>query len=251
LTPDPAAALEEDQLADYGSFARFYDVLMDDPGPRSARLGDAIDRYLPAAKSVLELGCGTGAVLAGLPERLTLTGLDRSPEMLAVAKTKVPRAEFVEGDMSAFHLGRRFDVVACVFDTINHLPRFGLWEGLFRRVHEHLNERGLFLFDVNTIGRLRRLSEGPPWVHHFAGNALIMGVTMSAGHVATFDIEVFEHVAGNEFTLHRERIHELGVELEAIRSSLDGPFALLEEEDPDGRVPTDDSSRAYFVARRR
>ena len=53
--------------------------------------------------------------------------------------------------MASFALGEQFHVVICVFDTLNHLPVFDDWRSLFARVHEHLAEGGLFVFDVNTV----------------------------------------------------------------------------------------------------
>ncbi len=38
---------------------------------------------------------------------------------------------------------------------------------MFDAVHEHLVEGGLFIFDVNTVGELRRLGDEPPWVYDF------------------------------------------------------------------------------------
>jgi SAM-dependent methyltransferase len=238
-------------VGDYASFARFYDTVMGDPLPKISRVAEAITRHSQGASSVLELGCGTGSILAGLPACLSLTGLDRSPEMLAIARSKVPKARFIEADISSFHLGERFDVIICVFDTLNHLPRFDLWEELFQRVFDHLSGDGLFVFDVNPIGQLRRLSEAPPWVHHFDGNTLVVDVSTSADSLSCWDIRVFEHLADDRFRLHQERIEELGVELAQIKAALSGHFTLVEEADPDGATPTDDSPRAYFVVRRR
>jgi predicted TPR repeat methyltransferase len=76
----------------YGEFARFYDCMMDDPLTRSAWVVEHIDRYMPEAASLLELGCGTGSVLAGLRAVPSLTGLDLSPAMLTIARAKVPAA---------------------------------------------------------------------------------------------------------------------------------------------------------------
>ena len=118
-------------MPSYERFARFYDAAMDDPGPRAERVLGFIDRYRPGATTLLELGCGTGSILARLHSVPTLTGLDRSPEMLAVARGKVPGARLIEGDMSSFSLGERFDVVVCVFDTLNHLLDFGAWQSVF------------------------------------------------------------------------------------------------------------------------
>ena len=83
----------------YQRFAPFYDVVMDDPGPRAVRVDAAVARYRPDAASLLELGCGTGSILARLTTGAALTGLDRSPEMLAVCASKVPGARLVEADM--------------------------------------------------------------------------------------------------------------------------------------------------------
>ena len=145
-------------MAAYAKFAKFYDQVMGDRSPLIERVRGYVERYLPAAESLLELGCGTGAVLAGLAPGLRVTGVDRSPEMLATAARNAATASLVEADITAFSLGARFDVVICVFDTLNHLPTFDSWLQAFGQVDAHLAEGGLFVFDVNTVGRLRRLS---------------------------------------------------------------------------------------------
>jgi predicted TPR repeat methyltransferase len=71
-----------------------------------------------------------------------VTGLDVSAPMLKVAAAKLPGVPLVEADMTQFELGERFDVVLCVYDSINHLLEFGQWEAVFERVHEHLDRGG-------------------------------------------------------------------------------------------------------------
>jgi SAM-dependent methyltransferase len=238
-------------VPDYEHFARFYDRAMDDPGPRGARVLGSIERHLPGATSVLELGCGTGSILNQLTALPALTGMDRSPEMLAVASTKVPRARLLLGDIGEFWLGERFDVVICVFDTLNHLLTFEAWQTMFETVHAHLVDGGLFIFDVNTIGELRRLGEEPPWVFDFDGNVLIMDVALIEDGLSDWDIRIFEHVRGDWFTLHHERIGELGVRLGRIKAALAPRFDLVEETSESGETPTDSSVKAYFTYRRR
>jgi SAM-dependent methyltransferase len=238
-------------MSTYGEFARFYDALMGDAQHNSVRVLSAVERYLPQASSLLELGCGTGSVLAGLTTLPSLTGVDRSPEMLAIARSKVPSARYVEGDMASFNLDRRFDVVICLFDTLNHLPNFDQWTALFRRVYDHLGDEGLFVFDVNTIGKLRSLGDDEPWVYDLKGHTIIMNVQHGDDELSTWHVRIFEHVGGPRFILHHERIEELGVELDQIKSSLARWFDVLEETDPQGEKPNDESLRAYFVARRR
>ncbi len=237
-------------MREYQQFAQFYDALMGDGSSRSARILEAIDRFDVGATSLLELGCGTGSVLEGLVLIPRLVGLDASAEMLSTATAKVPSAEFLLGDMTDFDLGTTFDVVACVYDTVNHLVNYEAWESLFQGVARHLEPGGLFIFDLNTIGRLHQLVTSPPWVHDFDGNTLIMDVRSDGDELTLWDIRVFASAGDGTFTLHQENIRELGVALETVRTTLATDFDLLHEEDDSGNPPTDESSRAYFVYRR-
>ncbi|HLH28178.1 MAG TPA: class I SAM-dependent methyltransferase [Acidimicrobiales bacterium] len=230
--------------------ARFYDAIMDDPAPRAERVLGLLERHRPGPGSVLELACGTGAILERLDRVPDRTGLDLSEEMLAQARTRLPGVELVRADMRDFDLGRRFDAVLCVFDSINHLLDFAEWESTFAAVHRHLVPGGLFVFDVNTLGELWRIGEEQPFVHDFDGNLLVMDVQVGTGGRVSWDLRVFERTGPTTFELHHETIGELGVELARIVGALSGPFEVLEVTDPEGRPADDDSVRAYFACRR-
>ena len=246
-------------MPSYEQFARFYDAAMDDPAPRAARVQELVDRHLPGAQNILELGCGTGSILARLTSFPSLTGLDQSPAMLAIAGEKVPRARLIQGDMSSFSLGQRFDVIISVFDSLNHLLTFEAWQATFAAVHDHLNPRGLFIFDVNTVGEFRRLGEESAYVHDFDGNLLIMDVSLDegfdagrdAGGLSQWEIRIFERLDESRYLLHREVIGELGVPLARVKASLAKHFVLEEEMSETVGPPTDDSVKAHFALRRR
>ncbi len=170
--------------------------------------------------------------------------------MLAIAARKVPGARLIEGDMASFSLGRRFDVVVCVFDSLNHLVTFDAWQSMFEAVHAHLVEGGLFVFDVNTVGELRRLGGEPAWVYDFDDNVMIMDVDFAEDGLSRWDIQIFEHVGESQYLLHHEEIGELGVSLDRIRAALSTRFELLEEQDEHGGPPTDESVKAHFALRR-
>jgi SAM-dependent methyltransferase len=238
-------------VTDYASFSLFYDQIMGDRSEEFERVRGQIRTYSPAARSLLELGCGTGAILAGLGGEFAATGLDRSPEMLAVAAARLPSTPLVRADMTSFALHARFDVVICVFDTLNHLPLFSQWLALFDRAYEHLNERGLFIFDVNTTGRLRGLEGPPAYFEEVGGNPLIMTVQPAGDGLWLWETRIFEHQGGNQYRLHHERIHERAEPLGRIRSSLADRFELLEESSLDGSPVSDESDRVFFVYRRR
>lgn len=113
------------------------------------------------AETVLDLGCGTGnSSEPFVREGLSVTGLDRSPEMLAIARRKLPEATFVEADFTAFSLGRTFDLVVSIFDSLNNLLEPEDFVRCAERARAHLNPGGAFIFDVNTTVGLRDLWEG-------------------------------------------------------------------------------------------
>jgi SAM-dependent methyltransferase len=254
----------------YARFAGFYDAIMGDRTNDIDRILGYIDRYLPSAASLLELGCGTGAVLAGLAGKLDVAGLDLSPEMLAVAARAVPDARLVQADMTAFSLDARFDVVICIFDTLNHLPDFGSWQRMFDRVHEHLTDGGIFAFDVNTTGRLRRLWRGHAFAVDFGPHTVVMDVfpdgagtaggsggsspradAAGGDELSIWTVRIFEHLDRDLYRSHSETIPELGVPLERIRSALEPRFDLLEETALDGDAVSDDTDRVFFAYRRK
>lgn len=237
-------------MAGYDAFAQFYDRTASIDTATIDRVAGYIARYLPSATSLLELGCGTGTILAAMAASLEVTGVDLSPGMLAVAAGKIPAARLVEADMTSVALDRTFDVVICVSDTINHLPDFGHWVKLFDRVHEHLTENGLFMFDMNTIGSLRRLCRYPSNVRAMGQDILVVDVDSDGDDCATWDVRVFEHLGQDLFRLHRAKVSEMGVPIARIRGALTRNFTVLAEEDGDGGAVTDESRWGFFACRK-
>jgi SAM-dependent methyltransferase len=81
------------------------------------------DRHGPAgAESVLDVGCGTGAVLEQLACKYSrAVGVDLLPGMIQIAKERRPQLETHVGDMRTVRLGRRFEVVTCVGNALAYL----------------------------------------------------------------------------------------------------------------------------------
>jgi SAM-dependent methyltransferase len=238
-------------MADYDLLAEFYDRLMSDSSLRSKQIMRCIERYSPNASSLLELGCGTGAVLHGLSAVGSLAGMDISPNMLDIARARLPGIQFIQGDISSFDLGRRFDVIVCTYDVLNHLPEFNRWISCFACTRKHLTEGGLFIFDINTVGHLNRVACEQPQVHEFDGNTAIINVSAEERPVYEWDVRVFEHVIGDRYRLHRSQIRELGVEIRQVLEAMSSDFELLDLADSAGGTADDESERAFFVYRKK
>ena len=68
----------------------------------------------PTPRSVLDIGCGTGFVLAAAAARwptAEFTGLDIAPAMLSEAKRKIARLTILRADAGACDLPQRFDLI--------------------------------------------------------------------------------------------------------------------------------------------
>jgi SAM-dependent methyltransferase len=72
-------------------------------------------------RSLLDVGCGTGLHGQYLKHEYELEGLDSSPEMLAIARKRLPDVPLHEKSMSSFDLGKRFGAVITLFSAIGHM----------------------------------------------------------------------------------------------------------------------------------
>jgi SAM-dependent methyltransferase len=138
-----------------------YDVRTEAELPLQPDLAGDVAFYLDlAARSggpVLELGCGTGRVSWPLAAAgLEVVGLDLSPAMLGRAEAKrasVPaevsnRIEFVEGDMAAFELGRRFRLVIVPFRAFSALLEPAQQRSCLSEVRRHVEPGGQLVIDL-------------------------------------------------------------------------------------------------------
>src|SRR5215469_4129982 len=235
-------------MTSYGCFGEFYDAIMGDRRAAAEQVMELIRAAKPDARNVLELGCGTGSILKYLQDVYEVAGLDISGKMLSVARKKVPRSKLFRQDMVDFRIDGRFDVIFCVFDSINHVRRFSEWKKVFAAVRRHLSPGGCFIFDINTQRKLERLIAGPPWVHRFGKNLLIMDVTALPNRRSNWNIKVFEHVAGSRYVLHEEDIVEVSFPLRQIVAALRTYYVKMRVIDPDRTRPTTKSERLFFTA---
>jgi SAM-dependent methyltransferase len=234
----------------YDVFAPFYDAVQGDRADHAAYIRSLIEKHHPEARTLLELACGTGSVMKQLASSYDVTGVDRSEAMLAVAREKLPDARLVEGDMTTVDLGETFDVVLCAFDSINHLLRFDEWEAVFDRAFAHLNEGGIFLFDVNTEWQLEWFSAQPALTQWFDGdNVMIMDVDRTDEGAYLWMVRIFQSLGDFDYKLHAEDVLEVAFPADRIESSLRERYATIDVYDASRPEPSPESARLHFVCR--
>ena len=235
-------------MTSYERFGEFYDAVMGDRSAAAEQVMELIRAAKPDAKNVLELGCGTGSILKRLQDAYEVSGLDISGTMLSVARKKVPRSKLFRQDMVDFRIDGRFDVIFCVFDSINHVRRFSDWKKVFAAVRRHLLPGGCFIFDINTQRKLERLIAAPPWVHRFGRNLLIIDVTALPSGGSNWNVNVFEHLNGSRYALHEEDIVEVSFPLPQVMAALSARYMKVQVIDPDRSRPNAKSERLFFTA---
>ena len=86
---------------------------------------DMLTDLLSPGAAVLELGCGAGVPMTRrlVDEGFLVTGVDISPEQLALAEKNVPEATLVLGDMTTLELDDNSYDAVTAFYSITHIPR--------------------------------------------------------------------------------------------------------------------------------
>lgn len=109
------------------------------------RIVELVNRYNPATKTILDIACGTGAQAKYLAEHYAVTGLDLSPEMVEIAKAKVPSGEFLVADMCDFSLDVCFDTAVNLYGSIGFAENLDAMKASVKCVYDHLNVGGMFI----------------------------------------------------------------------------------------------------------
>ncbi len=76
---------------------------------------------VPDGARVVEAACGTGKHLAELRQWYDVAGFDRSEDMLAIARERLPDVSLTRGDMRNPVAGPPADALLCLFSSIGYL----------------------------------------------------------------------------------------------------------------------------------
>ncbi|XCP86877.1 class I SAM-dependent methyltransferase [Roseburia hominis] len=147
-----------DKYSMYGSFARVYDIFMDNIpyDAWSEYLTGLLKKYGVHEGLVLDLGCGTGNMTELLAQKgYDMIGVDNSEDMLEIALEK--RIEsgheilYLLQDMREFELYGTVCAVVSVCDSLNYITEPEELLTVFQLVNNYLDPKGVFIFDFNTL----------------------------------------------------------------------------------------------------
>lgn len=149
-------------MEQYSVLAKYYDLLMSDIDYKKWAdfYEKCFEKFGGNVKKAVDIGCGTGSVTVELARRgYTMTGVDISAEMLSLAQKKAEDAgvfvRFAEQNMAHLDVGGSADAVICSLDGLNYLTKTDEISSCFCRVYETLTGGGVFVFDMNTVHKLK------------------------------------------------------------------------------------------------
>jgi SAM-dependent methyltransferase len=105
------------------------------------------------ARSLLDLGCGTGTVTRGIAAAgLAAVGVDPAEPMLRIAQanTRDENVAWIAGDARTIRLGRRFDLVILTGHAFQAFATEADQAALLETIAAHLEAGGRFAFDTRN-----------------------------------------------------------------------------------------------------
>jgi SAM-dependent methyltransferase len=136
----------------FNSYARYYDRIYQnrDYSNFTKTIVDLLKKHGAAGGRVLDLGCGT-ATQSLFFERLgySYTGVDRSPEMIQIAKEKFPDREsnFLVSEISRLNLNHKFEVIVSLFHVLSYQTENEQLMDFFKAITRHMNENSVAYVD--------------------------------------------------------------------------------------------------------
>jgi SAM-dependent methyltransferase len=122
--------------------------------------------HLPAGAAVLDLGCGGGEPIAlhMVAQGFRVTGVDSSPTLLSLCRSRMPDQEWIAADMRALALGRRFQGILA-WDSFFHLGH-GEQRAMFPVFAAHAAVGAVLMFNAGpSKGEAIGAYRGDPLYH--------------------------------------------------------------------------------------
>jgi len=131
--------------------AAFYDAIYAARGKDYAAEASwlrAAYRAHPAPKRrLLDVACGTGMHLGELRDVFDVEGLDADPEMIAIARRRLPGIPLHVARMQNFTVDGRFAIVQCLFSSIGYVADEGELRATIAGFARVLDDGGMLVIE--------------------------------------------------------------------------------------------------------
>lgn len=165
-------------MKSFQKFADYYDTIYSKEKnykKETRFLMKVIKKYSPIeVENILSLGCGTAAHEVILAKQgFKITGIDRSKEMLKIAKEKAEGEgldiAFKLADIEKFKINKKFDFAMAMYNVIDYLIKNESLEKALKNTAKSLKKGAIFVFDCRygpavlksrPVDKTKKISEG-------------------------------------------------------------------------------------------
>lgn len=107
----------------------------------------SIELYFYDSKTVLDLGCGTGAYLTNFSEQASLTGIDLNESFLREAKKNIPSLKTIHGNFLKVNLENKYDLIVAI-GVLMYIEPSSI-TNFFKKLSRSLNCGGKIFFQYS------------------------------------------------------------------------------------------------------
>lgn len=248
-------------MSGYSVFARYYDELTANIDyKKRAEYFHAIIRKFKTTKEniLLDLACGTGSISEEMARLdYDVIGVDYSEEMLGMAIEKkfdsgLP-IQYLCQDMRSIDMFGTVDVTICALDSINHLGSLDDVRKVFQRVSLFAEPDGLFIFDVNTLYKHRKILADNTFTYETENVYCVWENSLNRStDEVKMNLEFFERLENGLYSRSTDSFSEKAYSEDALEKLLaETGFELLAKYGDDSFYsPAEDTQRIVYTARK-
>jgi SAM-dependent methyltransferase len=149
--------MSESNTKVFGMYSEYYDLLYKekDYSAEADYIISLLKDYSPEARSIIDLGCGTGkhAIEFALRD-YKVTGVEMSESMLKLAEENLKRrglisgkVNFLQGDITKIDTGEKYDAAFALFHVMGYLTSNKVLIQGIKNIVRHLKKGGILIFD--------------------------------------------------------------------------------------------------------
>lgn len=175
---------------------------------------------------VLDLACGTGTAAIEMSKLgAEVIGIDGSSKMLKYARRKAGKSHrkitFSQQELTEFNATGEFDLITCLFDSLNHIIEKDQLQQVFGRVYSKLKPKGRFIFDVNVAYGFGRNWDGSTIVRESSKIYSVWeGLYDASSRLGKMNITIFKKSGNQVYKKGFVSIKERAYKVNTLKSML-------------------------------
>lgn len=247
----------------YTEFAYFYDKLTGnvDYESRFKYITDLLAQNGVSKGILLDLACGTGTLSEMLAKHgYDVIGVDSSEDMLSVAQDKKLENPndimYLCQDMTELDLFGTINACVCTLDSLNHITDEKALREVFKRVSLFMEDKSIFLFDVNTPYKHEKILGNNTFVYDVEEVFCTWQNSFEPETcTTTINLDLFEAVEEDDETIYyrySESFCERGYDLKLLEDiAKENKFKVIAVYDEMTQNPVHETTqRAYFICQK-